>query len=304
MELFSSLIQFIDKLRTEDECRIYLEKILWLESPVCPHCGVIDEKHYKLKHNGIFTGMYKCRSCYSRFNVRTGTLFEGSHVPLRKWFLAIFLFLSHKKGISSVQIAKDIDVTQKTAWFMLHRIRCNMEDKIQIDFEEVTQIDETYVGGKVRGKWQKAQGRSQINKTVVMGLLSKGMVKTIVIPDASAKTLRTVIFHLVKFGSTIVTDGWRGYAGLHEYYEHRIIRHNKGIYVQDGYHTNSIEGFWSQLKRGIIGIYHVVSRKHLYKYCEEFAYRYNTRNMSDGERFTKFIKNTDKSISYKPLIGR
>lgn len=303
MQLFSSLIHFIDKLKTEDECRAFLENAIWNESPVCPHCGVIDEKHYKLKFGGIFTGMYKCRTCHLRFNVRTGTMFEGSHVPLRKWFLAIFLFLSHKKGVSSVQIAKDIDVTQKTAWFMLQRIRCNMEDKIQIDFDTDIQIDETYVGGKIRGKWQKSQGRSQINKTVVMGLLCGGQVKTVVIPDASSKTLRTVIFHFVKFGSTIITDGWRGYAGLHEYYEHKIIRHNKGIYVQDGYHTNSIEGFWSHMKRGILGIYHVVSRKHLSKYCEEFAYRYNTRHMSDGERFYRFLKHTDKSITYCDLIN-
>lgn len=302
MELFSSLIQFIDQLRTEDECRIFLERARWGESPVCPHCGVIDEKHYKLKFGGIFSGMYKCRSCHIRFTVRTGTMFEGSRIPLRKWFLAIYIFLSHKKGLSSVQLAKDIDVTQKTAWFMLQRIRCNLEDRVQISFDSETQIDETYVGGKARGRFKGSQGRSLI-KTPVMGLLCDGLVKTVVIPDVSSRTLRTVIFHFVRMGSTIVTDGWRGYRGLHEFYVHKVILHNRGVYVdKHGYHTNSIEGFWSQLKRGIMGIYHYVSRKHLSKYCEEFSYRYNTRNMSDGERFNRFIKEADKQITYCDLI--
>ncbi|QYJ67677.1 IS1595 family transposase [Flavobacterium litorale] len=300
MKFFKSLLQLIDTLRTDEDCRTFLENAIWGDSPICPHCGLIDDRHYKLKFGGTFTGTYKCRSCKIRFNIRTGTMFEGSHIPLRKWFLAIYLFLSHKKGISSIQLHKDIGVTQKTAWFMLHRIRCNCEDKIEVNFDTETQIDETYVGGKARGK--RAQGRSLI-KTPVMGLLSNGKVKTIVIPNASAWTLKTVIYHLVKFGSTIVTDGWKGYQGLHKSYNHKVIRHNQGIYVEDGYHTNSIEGFWSHLKRGIIGVYHLVSRKHLHKYCEEFTYRYNTREMSDGERFTKFVSESNNKITYRQIIG-
>lgn len=302
MKHLESLIHFIDTLRTEDDCRIFLENARWNKCPVCPHCSVVDSKHYQLKINGVFTGMYKCRSCNLRFNVKTGTMFEGSHIPLRKWFLGIYIFLSHKKGISSVQLSKDIGVTQKTAWFMLQRIRCNLEDKIQIEFNTETQIDETYVGGKVRGRFGGSQGRSLI-KTPVMGLLCRGKVKAIVIPDASARTLKTVIYHLVKFGSTIVTDGWLGYRGLHEFYIHKIILHNRGVYVKDGYHTNSIEGFWSLLKRGILGIYHVVSRKYLQRYCEEFAYRYNTRSMSDGERFHMFISKADRPLKHWDVKG-
>ncbi len=303
MKFFKSLYQFIDVLKTDSDCRIFLEEARWGKEPMCPHCGIQHERHYKLKFGGSHDGLYKCWSCHKRFTVLQGTVFEGSHISLRKWFLAIYLFLSHKKGISSIQLSKDIDVTQKTAWFMLQRIRCNLEDKVPVTFDTETQIDETYVGGKSRGFKNGMQGRSTKEKTVVMGLLSERRVKAIVIPDASARTLKTVIYNLIRFGSTVVTDGWRGYHGIGEYYVHKVIRHSNGIYVdEDGYHTNSIEGFWSHLKRGIIGVYHVVSRKHLQKYCDEFSYRYNTRDMSDGERFVKFIKDTDKHVKWSKLI--
>lgn len=298
---FTSLIHLVTSLHTEEDCRLFLEDLRWGRRPVCPHCGSIRDNHYRLKSNGEFKGLYKCKDCRSRFTVRIGTMFESSNVSLKKWLLAIYIFLSHKKGISSMQLHKDINVTQKTAWFMLNRIRHNFKDKIWIDFETETQIDETYVGGKNRGRKRKTQGRS-LAKTPVMGLLSEGMVYTKVIPNASGNTLKSIIYSLIREGSTIVTDGWRGYNGLSLDFVHKVIPHSLGVYIQDGYHTNSIEGFWSQLKRGIIGIYHLVSPKHLTNYCEEFAYRYNTRHLSDGERFSQFLKNADSRLKYYDLI--
>jgi transposase-like protein len=148
---FESLIDLIDTLQSEEDCRQYLENHLWENGvPVCPHCGSISDKHYKLKQGGNFKGLYKCRDCKERFTVTVKTMFEGSHIPLKKWFLAIYIFLSHKKGISSVQLHKDLKVTQKTAWFMLSRIRNNMHDKAKPKFKDRTQVDETYVGGKTR----------------------------------------------------------------------------------------------------------------------------------------------------------
>lgn len=304
MENFNSLIHLIETLHTEEDCRTYLENLKWAQAPICPHCGSINSKHYRLKIHGIFTGLYKCKDCRSRFTVTIGTMFEGSHLPLKKWFLAIYLFLSHKKGISSMQLHKDLHVTQKTAWFMLNRIRQNFENKLLVEFDSETQIDETYVGGKNRKRNGKknTQGRSTQTKVPVMGLLSEGKVCTKVIPNASGGVLKTIIYDLVREGSTIITDGWRGYSGLAQDFTHQVIKHNLGIYVTDGYHTNSIEGFWSQLKRGIIGIYHVVSPKHLAKYCEEFAYRYNTRHLADGQRFLEFLTTANSRLKYSDLI--
>jgi len=302
MPYFKSLIHLIDKLKTEEDCRLFLENARWQGNPTCPHCGSISNQHYQLKINGEFRGLYKCRDCRKRFTVTVGTMFEGSHIPLKKWFLALYLFLSHKKGISSMQLHKDIHVTQKTAWFMLNRIRHNFKDKIWIDFDSETQIDETYVGGKNKRR-KGTQGRSILTKVPVMGLLSEGKVYTEVIPNASGAVLKGIIYSLIREGSTIVTDGWKGYHGLSRDFVHKVVPHNLGVYVEDGYHTNSIEGFWSQLKRGIIGIYHVVSPKHLSKYCEEFAYRYNTRSISDGERFNRFINQADDRLRYYDLVS-
>lgn len=247
-------------------------------------------------------GLYKCKSCRKTFSVTVGTMFEGSHVPLMKWFYAIYIFLSHKKGISSTQLAKDIGVTQKTAWFILERIRHELHGKFIATFNNLTQVDETYVGGKNKRRMKHTQGRSLKKKVPVVGLLSDGKVRTFVTPNTSGKILKAIIYNLVKEGSTIISDGWKGYVGLSSKYEHKVVDHGTGEYVKDGFHTNSIEGFWSHLKRGIMGIYHKVSKKHLFRYCEEFAFRYNTRNFSDVERFSLFVMSTYKRIRYHDLI--
>lgn len=305
--IFKSLVHLIDTLQTENDCREFLEKLRWKNEPICPHCGSVSENHYKLRSKGRFKGLYKCRDCRNRFTVTVGTMFEGSHIKLRQWFLAIYIFSSHKKGISSVQLAKDINVTQKSAWFMLSRIRHNFRDKSEVVFEGITQADETYVGGKNknrnRGKRIKnTQGRSLKAKVPVFGLISNGYVYTKVVPDTKGKTLKGIIEELVAKGSIIVTDGWKGYRGLSKDYIHKIIEHNKRIYVKDKFHTNSIEGFWSQLKRGIIGVYHVTSPKHLSKYCDEFAFRFNTRKLKDGERFNLALVSADDKLEYRVLI--
>lgn len=324
MKELRSFVDLMKHLRDEKSCREFLEETRWQGEPVCPHCHCQSEgecyKHYKLKTRGKFDGLYKCRRCKKRFTVTVGTMFEGSHVSLQNWFYAIYIFLNHKKGISSVQLAKDIHVTQKTAWFMLNRIRHNFENKVQVQFKEETQVDETYVGGKIRKRnkivdknkkkdeqkktnTKGAQGRSQKNKTVVMGLLSDGMVYTIIIPKADEIRLKGVIKTLVPKDTKIVTDGWSGYNNLaDEGYSHEVVIHKEGEYVNvDGFHTNSIEGFWSHLKRGIKGIYHLVSRKHLQKYCNEFAFRYNTRGLDDIQRFTYFLPSMNKQLSYWEL---
>lgn len=306
INIFKSILDLVDTLKTDNDCRIFLENLIWNDEPVCPHCGTQRSNHYKLKNIGTFNGLYKCKDCRNRFTVTVGTMFESSHIPLRKWFLAIYIFASHKKGISSVQLSKDINVTQKTAWFMLSRIRHNFTQDTDFMFENDTQADETYVGGKTSNRRYKkkanTQGRSLQNKMPVFGLLSEGSVYTKVIPNAKGATLKEIIRRNVSKESTLITDGWVGYKGLNEEYKHIIIEHSQGIYTKGGFHTNSIEGFWSQLKRGIIGIYHYVSFKHLEKYCNEFSFRYNTRSISDGQRFIEVLKLFVMRLTYKELI--
>jgi transposase-like protein len=240
--------------------------------------------------------------------VTVGTMFESSHIPLHKWFMAIYTFSNHKKGISSMQLHKDLGVTQKTAWFILSRIRPTFANNIDFEFDGITQVDETYVGGKNKNrnkdkKIKNTQGRSLKTKVPVFGMLNEGLVYTQVVENTKGCTLKPIIKSKLKEGATLVTDGWVGYKGLDKYYKHKVIPHNKGQYKKGAYHTNSIEGFWSMLKRGIIGIYHVTSRKHLHKYCDEFAYRYNTRHMTDGQRFNLSLINADERLTYRDLIG-
>ena len=203
-----SFIDLMKSLPDANRCREFMEQHKWNGVPTCPHCNHQSERHYKLHFGGVFTGLYKCRHCKKRFNVITGTMFEGSNIPLDKWFYAIYMFLSHKKGISSVQLSKDIGVTQKTAWFILGRIRHNLTDWELPKFEGVVQIDETYIGGKNKGRFKFNRGRSIKQKTPVVGVLTNDKVYTIVVPDTGSRTLKTIVYGLVKAGSTVVTDEW------------------------------------------------------------------------------------------------
>lgn len=307
---FKTFGQILDALPTDEACREYLELTLWNKEPVCPHCGVKNKKHYKLKTKGEFKGLYKCKDCRARFTVLVGTMFEGSHIPLRKWFIAIYIFSSHKKGISSLQLSKDLGLTQKTAWFMLHRIRQAFNNKVDSKFTGVIQVDESFVGGKSKNKHNDkrialSQGRSLKNKTPVLGMIINGYrVYTQVIPDTKGTTIKPIINDMVDQGAIIVTDQWRGYNGLSKNFKHVVLNHKNNEYVRGGFHNNTIENFWSHLKRGIYGIYHHTSTKHLHRYCHEFSYRYNTRKLKDNERFDLSLKNVNCQISYKELIKK
>ncbi len=306
--VFTSILDMIFSLKTDEDCRNHLEKIRWNGEPICPKCGSQRPDHYRINTRGQYRGRYKCKDCYLPFSVTIGTIFEQSPIPLNKWFYAIFMFSSHKKGISSKQLARDIQITQKSAWFMLSKIRNSFAVKTDFQFEGIVQMDETYVGGKnlnkIKGKRiSKTQGRSLKTKTPVFGMVNEGIVYAEVVKNTKGKTLGTIVRDKVTPGSTVVTDGWPAYRQLSDDYQHMVIPHNRDIFKLGSYHTNSIEGFWSLLKRGIFGIYHSVSPKHLHKYCDEFAFRYNTRHMGEGERFNMALINSDERIMYKELIA-
>jgi len=271
----------------ENEARLYLEKIRWPhDNPICPHCGSANQ-HYALKgkkdsKTSVRKGVWKCKKCRKQFSVTVGTVFEKSHIPLNKWLLASFLICSSKKGMSSHQLHRMLEVTYKTAWFMSHRIRYAMDKRTTIKFQGTVEADETYVGGKGHGK----RGRGADNKTPVFALVERnGNVMSMPVERVTGENLRYIISQNVEKSATIMTDDFMSYRGLEKKFaSHQIINHGKKEYVRGDIHTNTIEGYFSILKRGIIGVYHHVGKNHLHRYLSEFNFRYNRRKNNDAER--------------------
>jgi transposase-like protein len=299
---FNSLIDLLDKFPTEEACREYLIQQRWNGKPVCPHCGV-DKKPYVIEGGKRF----KCsdKDCHKKFSVTVGTFFENSNIDLRTWFAAMYLITAHKKGISSAQLARDLRVHQKTAWFILHRIRGMVSSHAPEMLKGEVAVDETLVGGKDKNRHaNKKKGRLD-DKTMVFGALEKGgKVKTKVLPDVTGASLQGAVRQFVREGSIMVSDDARGYSGIKQSYAHVIINHGAGQYINGNFTTNGIENFWSLFKRRIIGIYHQVSPKHLQAYADEFAYRYNTRKLNDQERLASVLTHTQGRLKYKDLTKK
>jgi len=301
MENTTNLFSFYEKFKDEQACRDYLADLRWNNRIICPHCGSINTS-YQYKDGKL----YKCKSCTKQFTVRVGTIFEDSSVSLQKWFLAIYLATSLKSGISSIQLSKYISVTQKTAWFMLHRIRKVIELE-ELELSGIVETDETYIGGKVTNR-PLSKRNNDDTKSVVLGLVEQsGRTKMKHVISSGARSLIPEIEKSVdKENSKVFSDEWGSYRNLTKLgYYHNSVNHRLGEYVKGDVHTNTIEGVWSQLKRGINGIYHHVSPKHLQRYCDEYGYRYNTRGLSDFERFNDWLTfTTNKRLTYKNLISK
>ncbi|EHJ57455.1 hypothetical protein HMPREF9318_01689 [Streptococcus urinalis FB127-CNA-2] len=299
---FKSLFDLQSAFPTEQACIEHLEELRWGDVVVSPFDAT--SKVYKCKGN-----KYRCVNTKKYFNVKTDTLFENTKTPLRKWFMAIWMVTSHKKGISSVQLAKDIDVTQKTAWFMLERIRKCFGSENNNDLDDVVEVDETYIGGKNKNrhhskKVKNAQGRSLKDKSAVVGMLQRqGKVNAHHVSDNKTQTLTDEIIKYVKRTAQLYTDEWLGYNKVADMYAHAYVNHGAREYVNGDAYTNTIEGFWAGLKRGVLGIYHSWSKKHLQDYVDEFVFRYNTRDYSDSQRFNLLLLNAGVRTTYKELTN-
>lgn len=299
---FKNLQELMTKLGDEKVCREYMENMRWGGEPFCPHCN--STKPYKLKDGKT----YRCSSrlCKKDFTVTVGTIFENSKVKLSTWLAAIYILTGHKKGISSLQLSRFLGVTQKTAWFINHRVRHIMGIPDE-PLDDVVEVDETYVGGKFanmnRGRRKKWQESGKDNKTAVMGLLQRdGKAKLEVIGDRSFKE---VVKENVNPTATVYTDAHPGYELLgQDFASHEAVNHSISEYKRGLVYTNSIEGFFSLFKRIIHGTYHYISPKHLHRYCAETTYRFNSRKVKDADRFKVTISNVEGRLKYKNLIQK
>jgi transposase-like protein/DNA-directed RNA polymerase subunit RPC12/RpoP len=289
---FKNLLDVQKRFPDEKACREYLELARWNGKIVCVHCGS-SKKIYRINDGAL----YKCSACRKNFSIRVGTIFEDSALPLQKWFFAIYVFSSHKKGISSIQLGKDIGVRQATAWHMLHRLREGMKPKTKKPLKGMVEADETYVGGKKKGG---KRGRGSENKTPIFGMAERGGdVRTQPVERVNGATLKGLIKANVAPDTTVMTDEWGAYRGLSKDYKHGVVNHGSKEYVNGEIHTNTIESFWALLKRGIFGIYHHVSPEHLHRYCDEFQFRYNSRKSDETLRFASMLGQCEGRLMYK-----
>lgn len=302
---FNNLSQMMEYFKDEITCLKYLEKQRWGDNVCCAKCG--HDRVYKFE-DGI---RFKCAKCRLQFTAKVGTVFQGSKVSMRNWMIASYLLTTNKKGVSSYQLATHLGVTQKTAWFMLHRLRAKLgiDNDPNEQLDGTIECDETFVGGKNknRHKAKKAVqqgGRSFVDKTPILGMLQRGgKVKTMVIPSTQREYIRPLVEQVAAYGCNLITDEWRAYKGLDALYNHNTVDHSCGQYAKGEIHTNGIEGFWAWIKRMVIGTYHNVSKKHLQQYAHEATFRYNTRNMSVVERLNFTMSLNNGALNYKKLTA-
>ena len=279
--------------QNDEAAREHLETMRWPDGPVCPHCD--SKEAYRLtakpgSKTPVRKGVYKCRECREQFTVTIGTIFEDSKVPLHKWLLAIHLLCASKKGMSAHQLHRMLGVAYKTAWFMAHRIRYAMSQPPYLQkLRGIVEADETYIGGTQKGH----KGRRILkNKQPVFAVVKRGGgVRSFHVANVTADTLVGILKKNVEAMSKVYTDEFVSYKRVGgRFQEHATVNHTAGEYARGKVHTNTIEGYFSLLKRGLNGIYHKVSQEHLHRYLSEFDFRYSNRKIEDTERAALALK--------------
>ncbi len=295
----SSIVGKLPRACTDEAAAVAFieEQRGWAERPVCPRC---DSKDVYRMETGPGRPLWRCHGCTRQYSARTGTVFEDSRVPLRHWCYAFWRACSSKKGASALEIKRHTGLTYKSALFLMHRVRFAMTDDAETTpkLTGTVEVDETYVGGRARGPKRGKQYWNARKMQVVALVQRDGPIKTITQPfgqqRVTARTVKDVIRENVDPSATIYTDEWKGYRHLdREFPAHETVNHGRREYVRGDVHTNTVENFFGLLKRGIYGTFHSVSRRHLHRYVSEFAFRYNTRKMEDGERTALAIKRAE-----------
>ena len=308
-------------LSDPDKAREFFEKQCWPDGTVCPFCGLVGEA-YRLKakpesKSPVRAGVWKCKGCRKQFTVTKGTIFEDSHIPLNIWLMTIHLLCSSKKGVSAHQIHRMLGITYKSAWFMVHRLRhAATQDPLAGQLTGIVEVDEAYIGGRRRiskrvsgavkpGERPQDRPSPVDNKSAVVSMVQRGGdVRSHHVQRVTAANLRPILLHNIEYGARIMTDTGTVLHGAIHPRKHDQVNHSDEEYVryENGVciSTNTIEGFFSLLKRGINGIYHHVGSQHLHRYLSEFDFRYNTRKITDGERTLIALKgSTGKRLMYR-----
>ena len=307
VSLPTNLLEAVRYFSDLDVATEFVAKMRWPEGPVCPKCGGTE-------HSFITTRrLWKCKACKKQFSVKVGTIFEDSALGLDKWLPAVWLIANSKNGISSHELGRALGTTQKSAWFMLHRIRLAMQSRSFEMLSGTVEVDETYIGGKARNmkqgsasKRRKTVGRGRsTDKTVVMGMIERGgKIRAHVVDDIKRRTLQSYVTDAVEPGATVYTDSLLSYTGLDRDYEHETVNHAIQ-YVNGQVHTNYMENFWSLLKRGLHGTYISVQPFHLFRYLDERAFTFNMRELTDLGRFTTVLAAVSgRRLTYRQLTGR
>lgn len=292
------LTAIMARFSNEDQARLYLESVRWQHGRYCPHCGNADEKRiHAITPNPakkVRAGLYDCGECRQQFTVTVGSVFESTKIPLHKWLIAYFLLCGSKKGVSALQIQRHLGIgSYRTAWFMMHRIRYAMRDSIVTEpLTGTVEADETYIGARNKRGTKRGRPGPDSHKAPVVALVQRGgKVRSMYMPRVTAKNLKAALRQHVDPKATLMTDQFPVYRKPARHFAgHETVNHGLGEYVRGEAHVNTAEGFFSLLKRGINGIYHHVGKQHLNQYLGEFDFRYNTRELSDGERTIEGIK--------------